>query len=172
LAEFDLLRHSRTDVRRETWVQPAHREAVTKYFKLCRAQEEIVRLNVEIRRLRTRIHDDTIHVVGVLEDLATGNPPLCAAVRKWWTLRSSVNNKHLQQLDAIERFPGFTGKRGIGRHVGSTLPQGNAEPECSHSAPESIHVVSDSIEDMDANTRQEHVQDIERLTDFIERIAD
>ncbi|KAG1750458.1 uncharacterized protein EDB91DRAFT_1045863, partial [Suillus paluster] len=34
LAEFDLLHHSRADIRSNDWAKPAHREATTKYFKL------------------------------------------------------------------------------------------------------------------------------------------
>ncbi|KAH7903562.1 hypothetical protein BJ138DRAFT_1020421 [Hygrophoropsis aurantiaca] len=49
LGEFDLLRQSRIDPRREDWTKPAQREATVKYFKLQRAREEIVRLNIEMR---------------------------------------------------------------------------------------------------------------------------
>lgn len=59
IGEFDLLRHSRQDVRSEPWTQPARREATIKYLKLCRAQEELVRLNIEMWCLRTWIHDET-----------------------------------------------------------------------------------------------------------------
>lgn len=48
LGEFDLLRHSHTDVREQDWTKPAHHKAMTKYFKLLHAQEEVSRLNVEI----------------------------------------------------------------------------------------------------------------------------
>ncbi|KAG1811935.1 hypothetical protein EV424DRAFT_1327328, partial [Suillus variegatus] len=49
LGEFDLLCHSCTDIRELDWMKPAHREATTKYFKLLHAQEEVSRLNVEVR---------------------------------------------------------------------------------------------------------------------------
>jgi len=62
IGEFDLLRYSRADIRAELWVKPARREATTKYFKLSRAREELVRLNVEIRRLRTFISDEARQV--------------------------------------------------------------------------------------------------------------
>jgi len=82
-----------------------------------------------------------------------------------------VNGKLLQRLDAIERLPGFTGKRGIGKRVGSTPLQGNAHLETS--GP----IVSESAEDMgcedtEARTGQEHIQDLERLTYFMEHITD
>ncbi|KAG1882318.1 hypothetical protein F4604DRAFT_1879457 [Suillus subluteus] len=39
LGKFDLLRNSCTNIRSEDGAKPAHREATTKYFKLCRAQD-------------------------------------------------------------------------------------------------------------------------------------
>jgi hypothetical protein len=41
LGEFDLLRHSRADIRSNDWAKPAHREATNKFFKLRRAHEEV-----------------------------------------------------------------------------------------------------------------------------------
>ncbi|KAG2149219.1 hypothetical protein DEU56DRAFT_869443 [Suillus clintonianus] len=45
------------------WARPAHREATTKYFRLCRAHEEIIQLNIEIHWLRTAIHDEATEIV-------------------------------------------------------------------------------------------------------------
>lgn len=59
LAEFDLLRHSRNDIRDRKWAQPAYREATIKYLTLCRAREELQRLDVEVRRLFTAIDAET-----------------------------------------------------------------------------------------------------------------
>ncbi|KAJ7707031.1 hypothetical protein B0H14DRAFT_3525882 [Mycena olivaceomarginata] len=50
LADFDLLREGREDIRGELWAQPAGRAAMDQHFKLLRADEEIQQLNVEIRR--------------------------------------------------------------------------------------------------------------------------
>jgi hypothetical protein len=147
-------------VRQQKWAQPAYREAVVKYFKLCRAREEIERLNVEIPRVRTRIHDDTLHVSKVLGDLAVSNPPLCAALRNWWTQRSAVNQKILQRLDEIERFAGFSGKRGVGVRLGSMSDAGGVKDP----APVS------EVEDDEVNQQQVH--DLEKLVDFIQCITD
>lgn len=48
LSEFDLLRHTRDDVRECIWAKPAVCGATAKFFKLCHAKEEVTRLNVEI----------------------------------------------------------------------------------------------------------------------------
>ncbi|KAJ7206977.1 hypothetical protein C8J57DRAFT_1099457, partial [Mycena rebaudengoi] len=60
LAEFDLLRDTRQDVRKLAWTQPARREAAVLYFGIKSAKEEILRLNVEIRRLITHMVDEHV----------------------------------------------------------------------------------------------------------------
>ncbi|KAG1767511.1 hypothetical protein EDD22DRAFT_978133 [Suillus occidentalis] len=50
IADYTFL-DSRADIQDKDWVRPAHREATTKYFKLCRAHEEMIQLNIKIRRL-------------------------------------------------------------------------------------------------------------------------
>ncbi|KAJ7713835.1 hypothetical protein B0H14DRAFT_3523213 [Mycena olivaceomarginata] len=58
LAEFDLLREGREDIRAEPWALPAGRAAMDQHFKMVRAEEEIQRLNVEIPRLITYMADE------------------------------------------------------------------------------------------------------------------
>ncbi|KAI5982014.1 hypothetical protein EDD15DRAFT_2378548 [Pisolithus albus] len=59
LADFDLLRNTtREDISQRPWASPAARAAMDQYFKVCRAEEEIERLNVEVRRILTYLHDE------------------------------------------------------------------------------------------------------------------
>ncbi|KAG2120042.1 hypothetical protein DEU56DRAFT_928749 [Suillus clintonianus] len=121
LGEFDLLRHSRTDIRSEDWAKPAHREATTKYFKLCRAHEEITRLNVEIRRLRTAIHAEQVQTTAVIEDLRLSDPKLAEELQRQWCSRAAINAVHLHRLDRIECLTGFSGVRGVGMTLAQLL---------------------------------------------------
>ncbi|KAF8150127.1 hypothetical protein B0H34DRAFT_757442 [Crassisporium funariophilum] len=58
LANFNLLRDTRQDIRKKDWAKPAARYAMDQYFKVKHAEEEILHLNVEIPRLATFIRDD------------------------------------------------------------------------------------------------------------------
>ncbi|KIK17375.1 hypothetical protein PISMIDRAFT_15196 [Pisolithus microcarpus 441] len=49
LSDFDLLRDMRQDISTRLWASPAARLAINTHFKLCQAEEEVIRLNVEIR---------------------------------------------------------------------------------------------------------------------------
>ena len=81
LGEFDLLRHSRSNIRQEHWSQPVYREATVKYFKLCRAHEEVARLNIKICHLCTAIHDESKHVEQVIAEYLAKDDPLGLELR-------------------------------------------------------------------------------------------
>ncbi|KAJ8087329.1 hypothetical protein PM082_006159 [Marasmius tenuissimus] len=58
LADFDLLKSTDIDIRQLAWAKPAHRQVTQLYFDIKRAREEIVRLNMEIRRkITSMLHD-------------------------------------------------------------------------------------------------------------------
>lgn len=48
LSQFELLQDCQEDVQQRPWAAPAARLVVQSYLKVCQAQEEIVRLNVEV----------------------------------------------------------------------------------------------------------------------------
>ncbi|KAG2100406.1 uncharacterized protein F5147DRAFT_747134 [Suillus discolor] len=95
LGEFDVLRYSRTDMHELDWAKPTHREGSVKFFKLCRAYEEVEHLNIEVRRLRTAIHDEGAQMSTTINKLLDSNPPLGQELQKRWKLRSTVNSVHL-----------------------------------------------------------------------------
>ena len=87
-------------------------------MKLCRAQEEVVWLNIEIQCLQTSIHDETTHTTQVISHLSLSNLPLATELRKRWQLHNSVNLLHTQHINAVEDSTSFTGLRGIGKRLG------------------------------------------------------
>lgn len=119
LGEFDLLRNSRTDIQDADWTTPVHREATVKYFKLQRAREEVQRLNIEVRCLRTAIHDEEIKTNATIDQLIVTNPPLAVELRRQWQARATVNAVHLYRLNRIESQPAFSGRHGVGVRVAS-----------------------------------------------------
>jgi hypothetical protein len=82
IGEFDTLQHSRADICDQPWTHTAHHEATVKFFKLCCAHEEIMRLGIEMRRLRVSIHDEAIHYEQVISQLSSSDPPLAAKLHQ------------------------------------------------------------------------------------------
>ncbi|KAG1734231.1 uncharacterized protein EDB91DRAFT_1238444 [Suillus paluster] len=102
LGKFDLLCQSRADICELDWAKPAHREATVKYFKLRRAHEEIERLNVEVRHLRTSIHDEEAKTTAIINELFVSNPLPSLELQRQWKSQIGVNAIHAFRLDQIE----------------------------------------------------------------------
>ena len=116
LGEFDLLRQSRADIRTEDWAKPAYREATVKYFKLCHAREEVTRVEVEVRRLRTAIHNEEQEVDAAVEHLIIVDPHLGLELKRQHRQRHVINMLHIHRLNKIEASVGYGGLKGIGIH--------------------------------------------------------
>lgn len=109
LNDFDLLKYSRHDILKRPWANPAYREFSNKFFKIIRAREELVRLNVEIARLRAWVdHEDRTMLEASL-GIASSNPLVSAALRSLHAERSRVNDVHRVRLSAITQLEGYSG---------------------------------------------------------------
>lgn len=109
LADFDLLRDTRQDVSTRPWASPTARLAINMYFKLCRAEEEVVRLNVEIRRMVTYLVDEDRYVRACEALYQDIHPALAHQISRYRTIRSRFTPVHLRCLEKISRLPGFSG---------------------------------------------------------------
>lgn len=115
LAEFDLLKNSRDDVRTCPWATPVNREYTQRYFRVQAAREEIIRLNVEICRLATSIEDESSFFPQKIAQLQVSDPSLATVVEQRWKLRQAVNEIHLRNLSKASKLPGFTGTLSPGK---------------------------------------------------------
>ncbi|KAJ7727652.1 hypothetical protein DFH07DRAFT_871547 [Mycena maculata] len=110
LADFDLLREGREDIRGELWAQPAGRAAMDQHYKLLRADEEIERLNIEIRRLVTYMRDEGEFLgreEGRLRE--EGKVGLAVQVGLLRMERGRFTSLHMSRLVKLSKEPGFTG---------------------------------------------------------------
>ncbi|KAJ7906808.1 hypothetical protein B0H13DRAFT_2504858 [Mycena leptocephala] len=110
LSDFDLLREGREDIREEPWALPAGRAAMDQHFKLLRADEEIQRLNVEIRRFVTYIHDEDEFLGRESQRLQEeGELALAHQVVLLHSERSRFTPLHMSRLAELSKLRGFTG---------------------------------------------------------------
>jgi hypothetical protein len=159
IGEFDLLRIARSDIRTEKWAQKTYREAAVKYFKLCRAREELQRLNVEVCRLQTFIKEEATHVECTIKHLSANRSPLADELRRRWVLRSAINTLHRQRLKQLEQKSYYTGSREIG--------EGIETESIFHSQSRSLLEEEDEIQ-----AEAERERDFEVVANFIEKIVD
>ncbi|KAJ6468159.1 hypothetical protein DFH09DRAFT_846521, partial [Mycena vulgaris] len=109
LADFDLLREGREDIRGEQWAQPAGRAAMDQHYKLLRADEEIARLNIEIRRLVTYMTDEEVFLrreEGRLRE--EGEEGMAVQVGQLRMERERFTQVHMARLAKLRKEPGCT----------------------------------------------------------------
>ena len=148
LAEFDLLRFSQVDIREKQWAQPGVREATTRYFKLKCVQDEIVRLNVEIRRLASAIEVEGQATPEHIQHIRQTQPALASVIQRHWELRHAVNVALLGHLWDIACLPGFSGTLRVGQHLGAVRAH---SPPCENATNlgSELDILRDTAEDPD-----------------------
>jgi hypothetical protein len=109
LADFDLLSDTREDIRERRWATPAARQLMDQYFKMERAREEIARLNVEIPRLATFIHDEEKFLLAHETALTAADPSLAHQLQLSRLKLCRFNDVHVRRLVKLAKRPGFTG---------------------------------------------------------------
>ncbi|PPQ90696.1 hypothetical protein CVT25_005004, partial [Psilocybe cyanescens] len=136
VADFDLLRDTHMDIRSLPWTEPSRREAMNYYYGLKHAQEEIVRLNVEITqamnyyyglkhaqeeifrlnveitRLLTFKFDNHVDYYHAIQENMMRDPPLAQNLSLQWEYQNRIHECITSKL------PGFTGALSIGEHIG------------------------------------------------------
>ncbi|KAJ6552543.1 hypothetical protein B0H10DRAFT_2229907 [Mycena sp. CBHHK59/15] len=118
LAAFDLLRDTRTDIRKLPWAQPANREAMVLYFGIKRAKEEIRRLNVEIVRLLSFMVDEHVDYVRAIRNHIMVAPDLAHELSQQWMQRTRINESIVFKLLKTSHLPGFSGSMFPANRVG------------------------------------------------------
>ena len=149
LAEFDLLRDSRQDIRQQPWTQPARREAMNLYFGIKRAREEVERLNIKIRRLVTFMIDDHHDFHHAVAANIIVNPTLAHELSWQWEFRNQVHSQISFRLQQTSRLKGFSGTLIPGNREGRdpTSDAGLGLPPWAEGALGLIEVYENSTED-------------------------
>lgn len=166
LAEFDLLRDTRNDIRKLPWADPARREAMVLYFGIKRSKEEITRLNVEICRLLTFMIDDHVDYYKAIKSRitpSTSDLTLARELSTQWEYRSNINQAIVERLVKASRLVGFTGSLFPGQREGR--PAGYNDdvplPPWATGTLGLTHVVVEYGEGNDAEDVSRELQDVD-----------
>ncbi|KAJ7238461.1 hypothetical protein C8J57DRAFT_1016473, partial [Mycena rebaudengoi] len=109
LADFDLLREGQSDIRKEPWALPSGHVAMDKHFDLLRADEELVRLDIEIKRLITHMRDEDLFLRWKEDVIREGRDKVLAfQVAQYQMERGRFDNVHMARLVRLSKEPGFT----------------------------------------------------------------
>ncbi|KAG6809418.1 hypothetical protein H0H92_000329 [Tricholoma furcatifolium] len=124
LDDFNILRHTRTDINKRPWADPVIRETMRKYQRLQRAKEEIIRCNIELRRLHSSVMDENNSFDQILRSLEGCSHVLEVEIREFISRRLGVNQRLLARIYDTYSLKGFTGDPTPGNPV-TPLPPPN-----------------------------------------------
>ncbi|KAF8181476.1 hypothetical protein K438DRAFT_1512748, partial [Mycena galopus ATCC 62051] len=109
------------------WTRPSYRLAMDTYFKIERAREEIVRLNVEIRWMVTWIRDERRFLQdregslcsreGKTFEQAESDRLLAVQMKLYRLQRGRFDDDHMDKFRKLAKMKGFTGSISPGRAV-------------------------------------------------------
>lgn len=132
------------------------------HFKILRAQEEIQRLNVEIRRLITYMMDEEAFLKKKKEELQEDDPYLAHQVLLYRLERGRFNDQHWSRLRALSKIEGFTGSLTPG--VGDlTEMDDDGEREGMDIEPGAPGLQEDDVDDDEGEDVDEVTLNIEML---------
>lgn len=186
LSEFDILSETHTDVRIKPWANPAARRVMDMYFKIQRAKEELVRLNIELKWLITFMHDEVSYLEAMQAKLLQEQPRLAhvlAARLSRLRLFNQHHDKNLEKLRSLARCDFDPSVLTPGRAL--DLPQmpdppmeldidhPDKTPELRHRLPPvELPVLEEETEEIVEDQVEEQVQEIMEDIDFLAQIVD
>ena len=120
-----------------------------------RAQEEVDRLNVEIRRVITYIADETTFLRVKESSLAKTNPLLAHQIALYRLERGRANTTHSARFAKLAKNSGFTGQVTKGRNI--HLP--TVSVESRDEASGDIHIDKDEEDNAEDEEDEEDEED-------------
>lgn len=127
--EFSILRKSRHDIAPKMWVRTFVRDAMRLHLRIQRAREEIVRCNLEARRLHTFIKDEHHHHDTIIAELTERKSTMLHFVSEHINRRQGVNHEILRRIHQIYKTPGYTGDPTPGTVKTTSIRPGVASAE-------------------------------------------
>ncbi|KAJ7869147.1 hypothetical protein B0H14DRAFT_3083965 [Mycena olivaceomarginata] len=159
LAEFDLLREGREDIRAEPWALPAGRAAMDQHFKMVRAEEEIQRLDVEIPHLITFMADERDFLIYQEQRLQEeGKDALAHQVYAHRMEYGRFDNLHKQRLWKLSKEPGFTASLTCG--TGGDVDM-----------PDALQAPRHALEEEDDEEEEEDEGDMDAIVEAFDNIV-
>ena len=158
LADFDLLRDSRQDIRNRPWTRPACRLAMDKFFTIEQAHAEIKRLNLEIPRFITFMHNEDIFLRDQEDSLHVSDPALAHQIKLHRLDRSHFTSMHMHRFHKLAQIEGFTGSIQIGVSVEDNM-RGSGEGQSDDNSDMEVDIGPEVREQGERNDSSDSEED-------------
>jgi len=113
IAEIEILRGSRDDIRSKPWTRSEVRHAVDLYHKQQRAHEELRRLEIESTRLKRWIRDSCEERLRLIDATGTNNIPLSMELEHRHRTQIAHDVHILSWLARMDNLADFSGAREV-----------------------------------------------------------
>ena len=98
IEEFNLLKDCHTDIRETPLAEPIIREAMKQRLHIKRAEEEIIRCNIKVRRLHIHIYDEKECYTSILHKLHQNSDPIYISIEEYCTRWQRINEYLMEQI--------------------------------------------------------------------------
>ncbi|KAE9387174.1 hypothetical protein BT96DRAFT_1081007 [Gymnopus androsaceus JB14] len=161
LNQFNILQGTQHSVFDQPWAKPMNWTLMKQHHRIARTHEEIIRCNVEIRRLHTLIVDEGKHFDIILAKLA--DSPMLGPVTDYVRRRQAVNSLLLARINQTYDLEGYTSERTPGTRKGSANMQDDPNSAAT-TPPQPTNPGSDIGEDEDDD---EFTEEVDNVLDFM-----
>ncbi|KAG8703420.1 hypothetical protein FRC09_004173 [Ceratobasidium sp. 395] len=168
LSDFQLLRKDRHDILSQKWARPEVREATMHSLRVDRAREELVRVQVEARRLQTWMRDDIHHMTETLKRLEVQRPLLAIVLRSRLAYQTRINESIYAHIQHVESSHYFNGVRGPGSRKTSANDTGFTAPPLANNIS---NETSDHHNPLHDESDDDFELEMTNLTEGFDRIA-
>ncbi|KAG2337267.1 hypothetical protein BDR05DRAFT_978578 [Suillus weaverae] len=163
LADFDLLRDSRSNISQRQWATPAACKATDLYFECCRAKEEITRLDVEDH-----------YLCECQQQAEAFSPALAHQISLQQQAQGRFNFHHIKRLQDIARLPGFSGTIVPGEES-TSLPHASIPARLTSLTPNTLisssslnPLATESADDLD--DEEEELMNMEEASEVLQNV--
>ncbi|KAI0257732.1 hypothetical protein BC834DRAFT_839332 [Gloeopeniophorella convolvens] len=176
LAEFELLRECRDDIRQQPWADSANRQALLYALKIERANEERERLNIEVARLVDWMKNEEALLMETITQLRNEQSSLIFEIEDWLARRLRQNQLHRSRILQIYQLRHFTGVKDVSLTVEPSTDlsvhevvdhEPGTRPDLDAS---SHHNVLDS-EKPDAEEDDQARDELDKVNEFLENVS-
>jgi hypothetical protein len=174
LTDFSLLRDCCEDITQRPWAQPQSRALMDQYFKITRAREEIKRVDIEIRRVVTYLHDEDSYLRLMENKLSQSNPLIAHQIKHLRLKTMRFKDLHMRRFLKLASTRGFSGSVNPGqsidrsRHIDLEINHSNPEINMQPSAElDEQDLSEEDLEELEARQLQEMDQRYTMLSSII-----
>lgn len=145
------------------------------HFKILRAREAIERLNIEVKRVATQLHDEAQYLQYCEESVRTTEPLLAHQIAIYRNIRGRFAAHHHRRLVAISKLQGFSGSIEPGESLDTARGGSASRAPPVEGEPAAIPIVVDEpemtleeeeLEEEEADD-EEDMQDSEDIMDIL-----